>query len=79
MLCDGRCIAEAGVTGELVYSGPNVALGYAECGEDLANGDEWGGVLMTAFALANLVYGAVEHRRFKREYERIVNQTRSPQ
>lgn len=43
----GRCIAESDVTGELVYYGPNVALGYAECGEDLAKGDEWGGVLMT--------------------------------
>jgi acyl-coenzyme A synthetase/AMP-(fatty) acid ligase len=35
------------VTGELVYEGPNVAMGYATSIEDLAHGDEWGGVLHT--------------------------------
>lgn len=35
------------VVGELVYEGPNVTLGYAECGEDLSKGDERGGVLQT--------------------------------
>jgi long-chain acyl-CoA synthetase len=34
-------------TGELIYSGPNVMLGYAECVEDLAKGDELHGVLKT--------------------------------
>jgi long-subunit acyl-CoA synthetase (AMP-forming) len=34
-------------TGELVYRGPNVMLGYAECREDLAKGDELCGVLRT--------------------------------
>jgi acyl-CoA synthetase (AMP-forming)/AMP-acid ligase II len=34
-------------TGELVYSGPNVMLGYAECPQDLAKGDELFGVLRT--------------------------------
>jgi acyl-CoA synthetase (AMP-forming)/AMP-acid ligase II len=34
-------------TGELVYRGPNVMLGYAECLEDLAKGDELGGTLRT--------------------------------
>ena len=34
-------------TGELVYAGPNVMLGYAECREDLAKGDEQHGVLKT--------------------------------
>jgi len=34
-------------TGELVYRGANVMLGYAECLEDLAKGDECGGVLRT--------------------------------
>jgi long-chain acyl-CoA synthetase len=34
-------------TGELVYSGPNVMLGYAQCARDLAKGDELGGVLRT--------------------------------
>lgn len=33
--------------GELVYSGPNVMLGYASQREDLAAGDETGGVLRT--------------------------------
>lgn len=33
--------------GELVYRGPNVALGYAEGPEDLARGDEFRGVLFT--------------------------------
>ncbi len=34
-------------TGELVYRGPNVMLGYAECRDDLAKGDELHGVLRT--------------------------------
>ncbi len=34
-------------TGELIYSGPNVMLGYAECRGDLAKGDELHGVLRT--------------------------------
>lgn len=34
-------------TGELIYSGPNVMLGYAECREDLGKGDELHGVLRT--------------------------------
>jgi long-chain acyl-CoA synthetase len=33
--------------GELVYSGPNVMLGYAQCEADLCKGDELGGVLKT--------------------------------
>lgn len=44
---DGARIEGPAVPGELVYHGPNVALGYAERGEDLAKGDEWGGVLAT--------------------------------
>ena len=35
------------VVGELVYSGPNVALGYANNLLDLARGDDWNGVLRT--------------------------------
>jgi acyl-coenzyme A synthetase/AMP-(fatty) acid ligase len=34
-------------TGELIYSGRNVMMGYAECRDDLAKGDELGGVLRT--------------------------------
>jgi acyl-CoA synthetase (AMP-forming)/AMP-acid ligase II len=35
------------VTGEVVYEGPNVMLGYADRASDLALGDELGGVLRT--------------------------------
>lgn len=34
-------------SGELVYRGPNVMMGYAAAPEDLARGDELGGVLRT--------------------------------
>lgn len=43
----GNEIQEPEVTGELVYEGPNVTLGYAQCGQDLAKGDECGGRLET--------------------------------
>lgn len=33
--------------GELIYYGPNVSMGYAECAEDLLKGDENHGVLHT--------------------------------
>ena len=33
--------------GELVYEGKNVTMGYAQCCEDLAKGDERGGILYT--------------------------------
>jgi len=35
------------VDGELIYEGPNVSLGYAECRADLTKGDENNGVLHT--------------------------------
>lgn len=44
---DGSEITEHSVTGELVYRGDNVTLGYAECGEDLKIGNERNGVLIT--------------------------------
>ena len=43
----GRPAAGAGARGELVYHGPNVAMGYARRGEDLQLGDEWNGVIQT--------------------------------
>lgn len=43
----GEKITQPHVTGELVYEGKNVTLGYAECGADLAKGDERNGVLFT--------------------------------
>ena len=44
---DGTEIKETNQTGELVYRGPNVTLGYAEKRADLALGDERNGVLET--------------------------------
>lgn len=44
---DGRVVDRPDTIGEMVYEGPNVTLGYAEKGEDLALGDERHGVLYT--------------------------------
>jgi long-chain acyl-CoA synthetase len=44
---DGERIDSPGLIGELVYSGPNVSMGYAECQEDLKLGDVNLGVLRT--------------------------------
>lgn len=44
---EDKIIEEADVTGELVYEGSNVTLGYAECGQDLIKGDERHGILRT--------------------------------
>ena len=44
---EGNPVEEAHVSGELVYRGKNVALGYASCGGDLIRGDDWNGVLRT--------------------------------
>jgi long-chain acyl-CoA synthetase len=43
----GVMIDQPGISGELVYAGPNVMLGYAECKEDLLLGDENKGHLKT--------------------------------
>jgi len=44
---DGNEITRPDTEGEMIYRGDNVTLGYAEKGEDLAKGDERGGVLPT--------------------------------
>lgn len=44
---DGKVIHAPHTTGELVYEGKNVTLGYAEVGEDLIKGDERNGRLET--------------------------------
>lgn len=44
---DGAETTEPGVTGEVVYRGPNTMLGYASTAADLARGDDLGGVLRT--------------------------------
>ena len=40
-------ITKPDIDGELIYGGPNVCLGYAECREDLQKGDENQGILHT--------------------------------
>lgn len=44
---DGNTIEQAHVDGELVYHGKNVCMGYAECRNDLSEGDKNKGVLHT--------------------------------
>lgn len=44
---DGAVLTEAGRMGELVYRGPNVAMGYARNAEELLLGDQWHGELHT--------------------------------
>ncbi|WP_342324807.1 AMP-binding protein [Kosakonia sp. BYX6] len=44
---DNHPITTPDTQGELIYRGANVALGYAECGEDLALGDTFAGTLHT--------------------------------
>lgn len=44
---DNKEITTPDTDGELIYEGPNVCMGYAECIEDLAKGDENNGVLHT--------------------------------
>lgn len=44
---EGNEVQESGVTGELVYEGPNVTLGYAERKSELSLGDERRGRLVT--------------------------------
>jgi acyl-CoA synthetase (AMP-forming)/AMP-acid ligase II len=44
---DGRVVTDSGTTGELVYEGENVMLGYSESGADLSRPDELHGVLRT--------------------------------
>ena len=45
--CDGNAITKSGESGELVYHGENVCMGYAEEREDLSLGDVNCGVLHT--------------------------------
>ena len=74
---NGQDVTEPHVTGELVYEGANVTLGYAECGEDLIKGDERGGVLQTGdmaqFDEDGYYYIVGRKKRFLKIYGNRVN------
>ena len=74
---DGKEITETFTTGELVYEGKNVTLGYAECGEDLSKGDERHGILetgdMAQFDEEGYYYIVGRKKRFLKIYGNRVN------
>lgn len=74
---DGQEITEPLTTGELVYEGKNVTLGYAEKGEDLILGDERHGVLetgdMAQFDADGFYYIVGRKKRFLKIYGNRVN------
>lgn len=74
---DGSEITEPYTTGELVYEGKNVTLGYAECCEDLIKGDERHGVLetgdMAQFDEDGFYYIVGRKKRFLKIYGNRVN------
>ncbi len=74
---NGRNINEPHMTGELVYEGPNVTLGYAENINDLAKVDERKGVLhtgdMAQFDEDGYYYIVGRKKRFLKIYGNRVN------
>ena len=74
---DGKEIREPMTTGELVYTGRNVTLGYAEKGEDLSLGDERHGRLetgdMAQFDKDGFYYIVGRKKRFLKIYGNRVN------
>ena len=74
---DGNKINTPYQTGELVYEGKNVTLGYAECKEDLALGDERKGILetgdMAQFDEDGYYYIVGRKKRFLKIYGNRVN------
>ena len=74
---DGQEIKEPLTTGELVYEGKNVTLGYAEKGEDLILGDERHGRLetgdMAQFDNDGFYYIVGRKKRFLKIYGNRVN------
>lgn len=74
---DGQEITEPLVTGELVYEGKNVTLGYAEKREDLILGDERHGRLetgdMAQFDVDGYYYIVGRKKRFLKIYGNRVN------
>ena len=74
---ESNIITKPYVTGELVYEGDNVTLGYAECGEDLIKGDERQGILQTGdmakFDKDGYYYIVGRKKRFLKIYGNRVN------
>ncbi len=74
---DGKEITIPHSTGELVYEGANVTLGYAERGEDLSLGDERHGILetgdMAQFDEDGYYYIVGRKKRFLKIYGNRVN------
>lgn len=74
---NGKEISEPLTTGELVYEGKNVTLGYAEKGEDLSLGDEHHGILetgdMAQFDKDGYYYIVGRKKRFLKIYGNRVN------
>lgn len=74
---EGKVITKPYTTGELVYEGENVTLGYAECGEELIKGDERHGVLQTGdmaqFDEEGYYYIVGRKKRFLKIYGNRVN------
>ena len=74
---DGQKVTEPLTTGELVYEGMNVTLGYAESGEDLIKGDERHGRLetgdMAQFDTDGFYYIVGRKKRFLKIYGNRVN------
>lgn len=74
---EGNDINKPNITGELFYEGANVTLGYAECAEDLAKGDENDGILQTGdmaqFDEDGFFYIVGRKKRFLKIYGNRVN------
>ena len=74
---DGTYMDEPEKSGELVYEGENVTLGYAEKGEDLIKGDERNGVLETGdiakFDVDGYYYLVGRKKRFLKVFGNRVN------
>lgn len=74
---NGQEVKNPHVTGELIYEGPNVTLGYAECGDDLIKGNEHNGILetgdMAQFDEDGYYYIVGRKKRFLKIYGNRVN------
>lgn len=73
----GKEISVPNTTGELIYEGKNVTLGYAECGDDLIKEDERNGRLetgdMAQFDKDGFYYIVGRKKRFLKIYGNRVN------